>query len=73
MKDASGATAPRGLYEVNNYAEEVTVTFSPTGRIQSSTVTWSSEPDYLVKSRYAARSTIMELDAGGKVMLGRWG
>ena len=72
MKDADGATAPNSLGEVNNYAEEVTVTFDATGRISSSKVTWSSEPSWLVDSRYSARTLLMELRPGGTISAGRW-
>jgi peptidoglycan hydrolase-like protein with peptidoglycan-binding domain len=73
MKDADGATAPRGLHEVNNYAEEVTVDVGPDGRIAGSAVTWSSEPSYLVAPRYSARTTLMELRPGGRLKVARWG
>jgi hypothetical protein len=35
-------------------------------------VSWSSEPDYIVKTRYSARTTLMEQKAGGKLIVGRW-
>ena len=73
MKDADGATAPKGLDEVNDYAEEVTVDLDAAGKITSSAVTWSSEPDYVHDGRYAARTTLMELKPGGRLKLARWG
>jgi len=73
MKDADSATAPT-FAQVNNYSEEVVVDLDPaTGKIAKSQVTWSSEPDYLVGSRYSERTTIMELKPGGKLKLARWG
>ncbi len=73
MKDADGATSPRGLQEVNNYAEEVVVDLDEAGKIAGSRVTWSSEPSYLVAGRYSARTTIMELKPGGTLKVARWG
>ena len=73
MKDALGTTAPQGLDEVNQYTEEVTVDFDAAGRITSSAVTWSSEPAWLVDSRYSARTLLMELKPGGRISVGRWG
>ena len=73
MKDADGATAPSGLGEVNNYAEELEVRFSTSGKIIGSRVTWASEPSYLVRGRYSARSTLMEHKPGGKLLVSRWG
>lgn len=72
MKDANGATAPNGTGEVNNYAEEVTVTFDAAGKVTSSNVTWSSEPAWLVDSRYSARTLLMEMRPGGRISVGRW-
>lgn len=72
MKDANGATAPNGLGEVNNYAEEVTVTFGADGKVTGSKVTWSSEPSWLVEGRYSARTLLMELRPGGRISVGRW-
>ncbi len=73
MKDGSAETAPGGLGEVNNYTEEVVIRFSREGRITGSAVTWSSEPSYVVPSRYAARNTLMELKPGGTLLVSRWG
>ena len=72
MKDANGATAPNGLHEVNNYAEEVTVTFGADGKVTGSKVTWSSEPSWLVEGRYSARTLLMEMRPGGRISVGRW-
>ncbi|MBL8917092.1 MAG: peptidoglycan-binding protein [Archangium sp.] len=72
MKDADGSTAPNSLGEVNNYSEEVTVTFGADGKVASSQVTWSSEPSWLVESRYSARTLLMEMKPGGTISAGRW-
>jgi len=72
MKDADGATAPNSLGEVNNYAEEVTVQLDVAGKVSSSKVTWSSEPGWLVGSRYSARTLLMEMKPGGTMAIGRW-
>lgn len=72
MKDADGSTAPNGLAEVNNYAEEVTVGFDATGRVTSSKVTWASEPSWLVEGRYSARTLLMEMKPGGSISVGTW-
>lgn len=73
MKDADGSTKPRGYFEVNNYAEEITVDVAPEGHITDSRVTWSSEPGWVVAPRYSHRSTLMELKPGGTLFVGRWG
>lgn len=72
IRDNSSDTEPTNLGLINTYAEEVTVELDSNGRISSSTVTWSSEPDYIVKTRYSARTTLMEQKAGGKLFIGRW-
>jgi peptidoglycan hydrolase-like protein with peptidoglycan-binding domain len=72
MKDADGSTAPNSLGEVNNYTEEVTVTFDDAGKVASSKVTWSSEPAWMVESRYSARTLLMEMRPGGVISAGRW-
>ncbi len=72
MKDADGSTAPNSLGEVNNYAEEVTVTLDADGKVASSKVTWSSEPPWLSDGRYSARTLLMEMRPGGAISVGRW-
>ncbi|MGV3619748.1 MAG: peptidoglycan-binding domain-containing protein [Archangium sp.] len=72
MKDASGATAPNHLGEVNNYTEEVSIDLDATGRVKDSRVTWSSEPSWLVAGRYSARTLLMEMKPGGTISVGRW-
>jgi len=73
MKDADGSTAPRGGFEINNYAEEVTVDLDASGKITHSTTTYTSEPQYMVKPRYSATNTLMELKPNGRIKVGRWG
>jgi len=73
MKDADGSTAPRGGFEINNYAEEVTVDLDASGKIVRSETTYTSEPQYLVKPRYSATNTLMELRPNGRIKVGRWG
>lgn len=72
MKDADGSTAPNSLGEVNNYAEEVTITFDAAGKVSSSKVTWSSEPSWLVDGRYSARTLLMEMRPNGVIASGKW-
>ena len=72
MKDNSSATIVR-YKALNPYSEEVIVELDANGRITSSTVSYSSEPSYLVKTRYRAVTTLMERKRGGVLMVGRWG
>ncbi|MBU0655266.1 MAG: peptidoglycan-binding protein [Gammaproteobacteria bacterium] len=72
VRDTSSTTEPNLLSQINNYAEEVTVELDANGRITNSVVSWSSEPDYMVKTRYSAKTTLMEQKAGGKLFIGRW-
>lgn len=72
VRDTSSTTEPNLLSQINNYAEEVTVELDTNGRITNSVVSWSSEPDYMVKTRYSAKTTLMEQKAGGKLFIGRW-
>ncbi|MDD5394402.1 MAG: peptidoglycan-binding domain-containing protein [Thiothrix sp.] len=72
VRDNSSDTEPTLLSLINNYAEEVTVELDTNGHISNSVVSWSSEPDYIVKTRYSARTTLMEQKAGGKLIIGRW-
>lgn len=73
VRDSLAATVVNSLGQINQYSEEVTVGFDPKGRITDSRVTWSSEPSYVVRARYHARNTLMELKAGGQLFIGRWG
>lgn len=75
VRDNSAATSIEGvgLSIVNTYSEEVTVTLNSNGRITASEVTYSSEPGYIVDSRYSARTTLMEQKAGGTLFVARWG
>lgn len=75
VRDVSSATSVEGvgLSIVNTYSEEVTVELNESGHITSSEVTYSSEPSYIVDTRYSARTTLMEQKAGGKLIVARWG
>lgn len=72
MKDNSSATIVT-YRALNPYAEEIIVELDTNGRITSSKVSYSSEPSYLVKTRYRAVTTLMERKRGGVLMVGRWG
>lgn len=75
VRDNNAATSVEGVgfSIVNTYSEEVVVTLDTNGQVTSSEVTYSSEPSYLVDTRYSARTTLMEQKAGGKLIVGRWG
>lgn len=75
VRDASSATSVEGvgLHIVNTYSEEVTVELNEWGNVISSEVSYASEPSYLVDTRYSARTTLMEQQAGGKLIVARWG
>ena len=72
MRDNSSATLVT-YNALNPYSEEVTVDLDERGRITDSRVTYSSEPTYLVKTRYRAVTSLMERKRGGKLMVCRWG
>ena len=72
MKDNSSATIVT-YKALNPYSEEIIVELNANGRITSSKVSYSSEPSYLVKTRYRAVTTLMERKRGGVLMVGRWG
>jgi hypothetical protein len=61
------------LYEFSQYCEEVTIGFDENERVIRSDVTYSSEAEYIVKTRYSAKSSIMERKASGKLKISRWG
>lgn len=71
MKDNSSATAVT-YNALNPYSEEVIVDLNSSGRITGSRVSYSSEPTYLVKTRYRAVTSLMERKRGGKLMVCRW-
>ncbi len=73
VTDADSTTPPAGPAEINLYVEELTVSFDEAGRIEGSRTTYSSEPDALIHPRYSAKNTLMELNAGGSMFVGRWG
>lgn len=72
MKDANSDTPPRGPAEINQYAEELQISFDSAGGILGSGTTWTSEPAYIAKPRYTPQNTLMELRAGGTIFVGRW-
>jgi hypothetical protein len=71
MRDNSSATIVT-YSALNPYSEEVIVDLDANGLITSSKVSYSSEPTYLVKTRYRAVTTLMERKRGGVMMVGRW-
>lgn len=73
VRDSLAATVVNNLGQINHYSEEVIVDFDADGRITDSRVTWSSEPPYVVRARYHAGNTLMELKKGGELFIGRWG
>lgn len=73
VRDSLAATQVTSMAMVNQYTEEVVVDFNERGLITQSQVTYSSEPDYLVDTRYHAQNTLMERKSGGKLMVCRWG
>lgn len=75
VRDNSAATSVEGVgfAIVNTYSEEVTVMLDANGRVESSEVTYASEPEYMVDTRYSARTTLMEQKRGGTLFVARWG
>ncbi|MCK5810402.1 MAG: amidase domain-containing protein, partial [Cocleimonas sp.] len=73
VRDSLAATVVNSLSILNQYCEEVVIDFDENERVIRSEVTYSSEPNYVVKTRYSARTTIMEGKSGGKLKISRWG
>lgn len=73
VRDSIAATVVNSLSILNQYCEEVTIDFDENERVIRSDVTYSSEPEYIVKTRYSAKSSIMERKSGGKLKISRWG
>jgi peptidoglycan hydrolase-like protein with peptidoglycan-binding domain len=73
MKDTDPRTAPRGTFEVDDYAEELTVDLDASGTITGSQTTWTSEPRYEVAPRYGPQNTIIDLHPGARLKVARWG
>lgn len=75
VRDYSAATSVEGVgfAIVNVYAEEVVVALDANGRVTDTEVTYSSEPPYVIDTRYSARTTLMEMKAGGRLIVSRWG
>ncbi|WP_245929761.1 peptidoglycan-binding protein [Leucothrix pacifica] len=71
MRDNSSATIVT-YNALNPYSEEVIVDLDSNGLITGSRVSYSSEPTYLVKTRYRAVTSLMERKPGGKLMVCRW-
>lgn len=73
VRDSLASTVVNSLRILNQYAEEVVVDFDENENITYSEVTYSSEPSYVVKTRYSAVSTLMERRQGGELKVSRWG
>jgi len=75
VRDYSSATSVEGVgfAIVNVYSEEVVVALDTDGRVIHTEVTYSSEPPYIIDTRYSARTTLMEMKAGGRLIVSRWG
>ncbi|MCK5917455.1 MAG: peptidoglycan-binding protein [Cocleimonas sp.] len=73
VRDSLAATVVNSLSILNQYCEEVVIDFDENEQVIRSEITYSSEPNYVVKTRYSARTTIMERKAGGKLKISRWG
>lgn len=73
VRDSSSATRVSSMAMVNQYVEEVVVDFNEYKEITQSRVTYSSEPSYIVKRRYSAKTTLMEVKGNGKLRISRWG
>jgi len=73
VRDSLAATVVNSLSILNQYCEEVVIDFDENERVIRSEVTYSSEPNYVVKTRYSARTTIMEKKGGGVLKISRWG
>ncbi len=73
VRDSLASTIVNSLNILNQYSEEVVVDFDADENITQSEVTYSSEPSYVVKTRYSASTTLMERKRGGKLKVSRWG
>jgi hypothetical protein len=73
VRDSLASTVVNSLSILNQYCEEVTIDFDKNEHVTQSEVTYSSEPEYVVKTRYSARTTLMEKKDGGKLKISRWG
>jgi len=73
VRDSLASTVVTSLNILNQYCEEVVVDFDKNERITNSEVTYSSEPSYIVRPRYSATSTLMEMRKGGTLKVCRWG
>lgn len=73
VRDSLASTVVNSLNILNQYSEEVVVEFDSNELITDSIVTYSSEPSYIVRPRYSAVSTLMEMKPGGTLKVCRWG
>lgn len=73
VRDSLASTVVNSLSILNQYCEEVVIDFDKNEHVTRSEVTYSSEPKYVVKTRYSARTTLMEKKNGGKLKISRWG
>jgi len=72
VKDADTTTKPRGRHDVNHYAEEVTIELEGNA-VRRAESTWASQPAAVAAPAYEATNTIMDLRAGSRLIVARWG
>jgi len=72
VRDSNSETHVTSMAMVNQYVEEVIIDFNEYQEITRSEVTYSSEPSYIVRTRYTAKTTIMEQKNNGKLKISRW-
>lgn len=72
VRDANSDTVVTSMAMVNQYAEEVIIDFNEYQEITQSKVSYSSEPAYIMRTRYTAKTTIMEQKTNGKLKISRW-
>ena len=72
VRDANSNTVVTSMAMVNQYAEEVIIDFNEYQEITHSEVSYSSEPSYIMRSRYTAETTVMEQKRNGKLKVSRW-
>jgi hypothetical protein len=72
VRDSNADTHVTSMAMVNQYVEEVIIDFNEYQEITQSEVSYSSEPRYIVHTRYTAKTTIMEQKSNGKLKISRW-
>jgi len=72
VRDTNANTVVSSMAMVNQYVEEVIIDFNEYQEITHSEVSYSSEPSYIICTRYTAKTTIMEQKANGKLRISRW-